>query len=361
MPHIAGFRGVIAGERETTRAVYRYHQRFSGGGRTFERKNALLAVQLSPFADGMVRPHEMTTAAGRDAELARIRDAKAHVEPVVAGFRDPATEVDRLFRKFESGRPTLEVTTPDGTLHRLWRIQDAELLGKLRHYLTPKKLHVLDGHDRYEAMLAYRDELGAKASLAQYSSANYALACLVSLDDAALATAPRHRVIRAELVIDEVLEKAKKYFLVDKLAGAARDPGKLLAALGDSLAHQPAFVLAVSTGDAYKLTLSPDVSAFTEGVTAHRALQKLDPVIADGLFVGRSLPAGTQVTTTTDLTEALATLDKGAAVVVMRPLSVEQIAHVDELGQLLPAGSTAFFPPVASLVTMPIDPDEDLV
>jgi len=47
--------------------------------------------------------------------------------------------------------------------------------------------------------------------------------------------------------------------------------------------------------------------------------------------------------------------------VVMRPMSVEQIAHVDELGQLLPAASTAFHPAIAShLISMPIDPDEDL-
>jgi uncharacterized protein (DUF1015 family) len=70
-----------------------------------------------------------------------------------------------------------------------------------------------------------------------------------------------------------------------------------------------------------------------------------------------------QVTTDVDPQRALATLESGAdAVVIMRPLSVEQIAHVDELGQLLPAGSTAFHPPIlAGLISLVIDPDEDLV
>jgi uncharacterized protein (DUF1015 family) len=46
----------------------------------------------------------------------------------------------------------------------------------------------------------------------------------------------------------------------------------------------------------------------------------------------------------------------------MRPLTVEQISHVVELGQVLPAGSTAFHPPLANgLVSALIDPDEDLV
>src|SRR4051812_34890269 len=109
MPHIAGFRGVLAGssERDPVRSVYRYHQRFAASGRTFERKNVILAVAMSAYADGLIRPHEVALPAGRDAELARIHTGKAHVEPVLFGFRDPAIEVDRLFRKAEAGKPTL--------------------------------------------------------------------------------------------------------------------------------------------------------------------------------------------------------------------------------------------------------------
>ena len=385
MPQIAGLRGVLpdpaklgaiaprdlgtglAGGtllRDPGRSVYRYHQIFAGPGRAFTRKNLILAVRLSPWSEGSIRPHEATTPTGRDAELARIRANGGYGDPILAGFRDPPEEVDRLFRKTEGGKPTLDLTTPDGTVHRVWRVQDAELLGKLRHYFAPKKLHVLDGHDRYEAMLAYHEELAAKHSLSMYSAANYGLACLVNLDDRTLVTAPRHRIVRGIAAKSaEILAAARTHFIVDKLAGAAHDPAKQQAALADTVAHQPAFVVTFAgEPDAWKLTLSPDVSPFSEGVAPHRALQKLDPVVVDGMFIGRALPGG-QVTTSTDPGAALASLESGAnVVVIMRPLSVEQIAHVDELGQLLPAGSTAFYPPIApNLVGLLIDPDEDLV
>jgi hypothetical protein len=160
-----------------------------------------------------------------------------------------------------------------------------------------------------------------------------------------------------------VLASARKHFIIDKLAGgAAGDVGKLLGALGESVAHQPAFV-AVFAGDAdaYKLTLSPEVSPIAEGITVHRALQKYDPVIVQQLFVERHLP-GAQVATDTDAGRALAALGKGAAVALLvRPLALDQIAHVDELAQLLPPASTALHPAVAAgLVSLVIDPDEDL-
>jgi uncharacterized protein (DUF1015 family) len=388
MPQIAGLRGVVPeasklGEvilqpielakglaagtltRDPSKAVYRYHQTFAGpGGRTFTRKMVVCAVRLAAWSEGLVRPHEATTAAGRDAALAKIRANRAHTEPVLAGFRDAATEVDRLFRTIESGRPTFEHVTADGTVHRVWRAQDSELIGKLHRYFAPKKLHLLEGHDRYEAMLAYRDELGSKQELSMYASPNYGLALLVSLDDPALMSAARHRIVRGVTAKSaEVLAAAKQHFIIEKLAGVASDVTKIRASLADTVAHQPAFVMAFAgEPDAWKLTLSPDVSPIAEGVLADRALQKLDPIVIEGLVMDRVFK-GSQVTTEVDAKIALAALGAGANVVVItRPLTVEQITHVDELGHLLPAQSTAFHPPtVAGLVSLVIDPDEDLV
>lgn len=357
-------KGLAAGTlaRDPGRGVYRYHQVFadSSGGRALIRKMVFCAVRLEPWADGLVRPHEATVPAQVAAALAAIKATKVSPAPVFAGYRDVAGEVERLFRKVDGERPTLDVTTPDQTVHRLWRVASAELFGRLRQVFAPKKLTVLDGHDRYEAMLAYRDELAARQPLAMYSSANYALMCLVDLDDPALFVTPRHRVIRGAPASQPVLAAARQHFIIEKLAGSARDAGKLRAALAETVAHQPAFVVVwAGEPDAWKLTLSPDVSPTNAGVQVNRALQKVDPIVADALFLERAMP-GAKVETVIGAEAALAA--KADAVVIMRPLTIEQISHVTELGQLLPAGSTGFTPKLApGLVGSVIDPDEDLV
>ena len=313
MPQIAGFRGVLpvptklaevvakpalladpaalaAGTtaRDVTRALYRYHQVFQLGGRTVTRKALIAAIRPVPWADRQIRPHEVTDPLERDVELARITATHTHVDPILCGFRDAAGEVDHQFRGIDGTRPTLEHTTADGTVHRLYRSTSAEILGPIRKSFAPKKLHVLDGHGRYEAMLAYSEALAAKSPLSLYSSGNYALACLVNLDDFTVynATAPRHRIIRGEgITAAAVLAAAKPTFLVDKLAGAAADEAKQRAALADSVAHQPTFVLVFAGDpDAYKLTLSPDVSPVREGVATDRAIQRMDPIVIDELF-----------------------------------------------------------------------------
>src|SRR5580704_6574178 len=349
--------------RDPTRAVYRYHQVFAAGSRALVRKSWFAALGLEPWSAKAVRPHEETDPAARANAIAGIAASGIHTDAVLVGYRDAPNEIDRLFRKAEAERPVLDVTTADGTAHKLWRVNSAEVIGKLRPLCAPKPVHVLDGHARYEGMLAYRDQLAAAAPLATYASANYALACLVNLDDPALAVGARHRIARGEGVAkDAVLAAARPYFIVEVLAGAAKDPDKQLASLVETVAHQPAFVATFpGDPDAYKLTLSPDVSPTALGANIDRGIQKYDPVIVDHVFRPKAAPGGTWQTAL-DPAAVIAAVADGASIgLVMKPLSVEQIAHAAERGALLPFGSTAFHPEVARVITYIVDPDEDVV
>jgi uncharacterized protein (DUF1015 family) len=366
MPQIAGFRGALlvdgASVKDPTRALYLYHQVFAQGGRTVTRPMLLAAIRLAPWSEGSIRPHEATDERVRAEALARIEAAGGYTEPVFAGYRDAAREVERNTRGIDGGRPAVEKTTADGTVHRVWRMPSAEIIGKLRPVFAPKKVHILDGHATYEAMLAYANKLGAD-SQPQYSSAKYGLAALANLDDPTLVPAAHHRVVRGDGVTrDGVLAAAKQFFIVDKLAGAAKDLARQEAALADTVAHQPAFVCVFAgDNDAWKLTLKPDVSPVGEGVQAHKALQKYDPVILEQLFLARFAP-GAGTTTVRSAAEVHAKVAEGAPLgIIMRPLTLEQIVHADELGALLPPGSTAFSPVLAGLVSFLVDPDEDLV
>jgi hypothetical protein len=112
--------------------------------------------------------------------------------------------------------------------------------------------------------------------------------------------------------------------------------------------------------DAYKLTLKPDVTLAGEGIDVHRAIQRYDPVVLDQLFVRRVLH--TNSTTSTDAAAVLDAVKAGAAVgVIARPVPLSEVLHADEVGALLPFGSTAFHPPLATLFAFVVDPDEDLV
>lgn len=348
-------------ERDPVRAMFRYHQTFADPvtGRTLTRKLIYAAIRVAPYAEGIVRPHLASEPARRDAAIAELKSTRTQSVPVLASFKDPPMEVERLFRKTESERSILDHVGPDGVVHRIWRVRDASTIGALRTQFGPRKLTILDGHEYYEAAQALEAQLDAERPLLQYASPKFALGCLVNVEDQALTTIPRHRIIRGGPPIAEALVSAKKFFIIESLpAAAATDYTVARKALEDTLAHQPSFVL-VAGGQAHKLTLSPDISVSGEGVAVHRSVQKFDPVVADELFVGRCMP-GAKIETTIDAKVALGA--KGDAALIMRPLTIEQVRQVVEIGEILPAGSSAFYPPlVPGLLQFIVDPDEDLV
>lgn len=390
MPQIAGFRGLVwdlskvelakvatapqvdprgaiaRGElvRDAMRAVYRYHQAFSVGTRTLVRKMWFAAIALESWSEGSMRRHEATDPRQYQAQLAAISTNATHIDPVWVGYRDAAGEVERLFRKAEAGAPLYDITTADGTTHKIWRCNSAELIGALRPLFAPKKLHVLDNSARYEAMVSFRDQLANADALPMYSSANFGLGCLVNMADPALVVGARHRVVRTgNVAAQRTLDAAKPYFIVEEIPGAANDLAKQLAALAETVAHQPAFIaLFPGESSAWKLTLSPDVSPVAEGVPVPRGIQKYDPIVVDQLFLRLMVP-DVNAEIADDANQVIAAMASGAQLgLLMRPLTIDQIVHADDLGALLPVGSTAFFPSLAPHVLgYVVDPNEDVV
>src|SRR5262249_14979050 len=53
--------------RDSSPAMYRYHQIFEHGGRTVTRQTLVCAVRLEPWTDGQIRPHEQTDPTAREA------------------------------------------------------------------------------------------------------------------------------------------------------------------------------------------------------------------------------------------------------------------------------------------------------
>jgi uncharacterized protein (DUF1015 family) len=360
--------------RDDRRAVYRYQQTFTHpdlGGREVTRSGFIAAVRLHDPAEGRILPHERTLPGPRADRLALMKATSAHFSQIFALFRDTTGDVERLFRRVEREAPAVDATL-DGVRHRLWRMADAEAIGKLRHLLAPRKLYIADGHHRFETMRGLRDHLAAKAPLSPYSSAQYATMFLAPMDQGGLLILPTHRVLHGVdgLTPASLVARARAHFLVDRIPGAARDLAAMRAAVADAPEHQPAFA-AVFPGeaDAWRFTLEPGANALALSL-APRTTAKLDVSVLHNVLLDRVLgispaqqEAQTHLRYARDAGAALAELARPGtqAVFLLAPSTVEQVVHVADAGDVMPQKSTYFFPKLASgLVMNQVDPDEDL-
>jgi uncharacterized protein (DUF1015 family) len=363
--------------RDGSRAIYRYHQRFTSaehGDRVITRKGFVCGLRLTPFGEGTVRPHERTLAAPKEDRFKLMMATRAHFSQVFGLYADASGEIERLFRKYDHAAPAFAATTADGVEHRVWPVSDAELIGKLRRLMSPKHVYIADGHHRYETMLAVKDALSAGRDPGMYSSVNYGSAFLASMDDPGVIVLPTHRVVHglAGFAKDTLLARAREWFVVEKIEGGARDLAAIRAALASAIAHQPAFA-AVFPGDAdaWRLTLDPHVSPSSVGLAGHPTVLRLDVMLLHGLLLERALgvtPAAQEAQTNLryvkDSTAALAAAQEPGVQVVflMSAPRLADVKQVADAGEVMPQKSTYFAPKLASgLVMAAIDPDEDLI
>jgi|GEM_PF-1393482 len=365
--------------RDGSPSLYRYVQIGGPGpdGRPLVRRGLIAAVRLTAYSESRNQPHLRTVEAARERQLASLRATRLHATPMTAIYADAAGEVERLLKQIERERPLLEVTTPDGVRHQIWRTSNAELIGKIRRSLGPKKLILGEGHHRYEAMLAWQAELAAQAGprgLAQYSAAQYATMALVEQHDPGLTIEPAHRLLVGLDGFDSkaLLARAREYFLVDVVPNAARDGAPVERALGDAYGHQPAFVVVIAgEPNGWRFTLAPHVNLAALGIAGHPAVQRLEVTLIHSIVFERilgipaaALEAGAHLRYPHSTAEALSAVERGEAQAgfLVPAVRLETIKHVVEVGDVMPARATRLGPPVAAgLVMRRVDVDEDLL
>jgi uncharacterized protein (DUF1015 family) len=349
--------GVLA--RAPRPSIYRYVQTFAHPlhGRTVARRAVVAGVRLSPYAARDVRPHERTLTGPKADRLALLRATRTQLSPVFLAHQDPAGEVERIMASLERQPPQLDVVDAAGVRHQLWACADAERAGRLRRALAPSAMYILDGHHRYETMLAYRDELDAIAPLEPDAAPNFGLACLVAADDPGLVVLPTYRLLHGLAGLDEarlLAAAAAGGFAAERVAGGGRDLVAARARLMERAAHAPTILAAVAgADDAVLLTYGGPRAGGVVGGLAVTILH--DALLAGALGVDAAAQAAQRhLAYTKDLGEVARALETGAAsaAFIVEPCALAEVMAVADAGQVLPQKSTYFVPKLASGVVM---------
>lgn len=138
-------------------AVYIYEMRTADGHAT---RGLLGAVELRAPEDGVILPHENTMAGPVADRLAVMTATGADLEPIYLVYDGGGPASDLVGRAGDEP-PVAEGRTADGTLHRLWRITDADALGALTTDLAGRRALIADGHHRYAT---YRERQRVRAA-----------------------------------------------------------------------------------------------------------------------------------------------------------------------------------------------------
>ena len=304
-------------------------------------------MYVDDYGPGRIRPHERTHPGPKEDRLRLTRATRANLSPIFTLFPDSDEAAERTMVDLTTADPSAVATDLDGTINRLWRITDPDLIAELQMPLADAELLIADGHHRYETARAYADEVGGEGDH------RYVLMMLCSLSDPGLLVFPTHRLLTGlkddeakQLAIRDVL---RRDFEIEELGSAAeleprRANGRVSFGYMDSFFRRPFRVTLKDQGIADRaLEGMPEAyrrldTAVLEAVVLRGALGMSEDDISHlrGLDYSKSLD------------DAVAAVESGRADAgfFMRATPVEQVREVAAEGESMPPKSTYFYPKV---------------
>lgn len=183
--------------RDLTPVLYVLRQRVAFNGREHTRLALLAVVRLEDYDRKAILPHEHTMPGPIRDRMDLVRACRANFSPIMALYRDPGHELGSLIAEQARGEPVLTVHDTEGNPCDLWIVSEPATMVRIRRMLEPGVLYIADGHHRYEAALAYRNEMRQSLgySYTGHEAFNYVLMSLVSCEDPGMLVLPYHRVL----------------------------------------------------------------------------------------------------------------------------------------------------------------------
>ncbi|HEU5106301.1 MAG TPA: DUF1015 domain-containing protein [Solirubrobacterales bacterium] len=155
-------------------------------GNRYSRHGILARVRVEDYESGTVRPHERTHPGPLLDRLELTRATGYNLSPIFSLSTEDAWP---LVEPALADEPWGEATDEDGTVNRLWKVEDPDIHAAVTERLAGAQLLIADGHHRYETARAFRDEVGGEGPH------NYTLMSLTGLDDPGLLVFPTHRLL----------------------------------------------------------------------------------------------------------------------------------------------------------------------
>jgi uncharacterized protein (DUF1015 family) len=356
--------------QDATPSLYAYFQEYAVPGTSEQRvRKGFIAIgRIEDYSKGVIFRHEQTLSGPKADRLELLRHTQTHTGQLFMLYSDPAGRIDAVLDAVSQAKPDVEVSDEYSVVHKLWPVTDSRTIETIQREMADKKLVIADGHHRYETALAYRDECRARTGRLD-PSAPYEKVMMTLFNTAGkgLTILPTHRVV-ANLVSfsfegvrtsltgafrlrsyafpdDSGRPRAYQIFRDDLMKGQAQ------RAIG-AYAGDGAFRIFVLKKEADLDALLPDVSP---------AQRQLDVVLLHRLILERGLhitpdavKSEKNITYEREMDAAIAEVDQGRAQIcfLLNPVSVETVANMAMVGEVLPQKSTDFYPKLMSGITM---------
>lgn len=334
-------------------AIYFYSQQYNMRGEKKTRLGFIGLLRL-PDDNSAVFGHEHTRLLAKEDRMKLLKQVKANLSPIFSVFQDKKRIISRIFQKhIQDKAPLVNIIDKEKTVHKLWKLDSPELLASIQQAMSGENIFIADGHHRYEVASNFRTEMKQKleGAFTAEEPFNYILSYFTNTDPRGLSILPIHRFVgldnkfdfndfklklKKEFDINEIKEKAKFFFLMEK---------------GGRTEH----LIGMYKDRKYFLLRLKNIKIIDKEIMDKpKEYKSLDVCILNFLILQGILGIDAEnkecVQFSPDADLFIREVDKNPASIAffLNPVKFDQIASLALKGERMPSKSTYFYPKVLS-------------
>jgi uncharacterized protein (DUF1015 family) len=311
----------------------------------------------------LVKAHERTLSKPKTDRLYLMRACQANLEPIQLLYID---ETDKIRKKIDESldEPIINVTGYDGFNHKLWRLDDENVISMIQSELENKVLFIADGHHRYQTAIDFANEVKEKTGNTDENAAfNYRMVILANMFDEGLSIFPTHRLIKkSDINIDTLLEKLNEYFVVaEKTVDRSKENAVAVSKkINDDLETKTNHKFVMYLKDKYYiLTLKDEALMGKFARDRSKTWKTLDVSILHKIILEHLMGINQEnledyVKYTRVDEEAIKFVDEGKYDLsfLMNATKINELKAIADVGEHMPQKSTYFLPKMLSGIVM---------
>lgn len=338
-------------------AIYPYKIEYTTEKKKKIMNGFFVLLKLDPNYK-MVKAHERTLSKPKADRLNLMRACYADLEPIELLYID---KTDKIRKKIDGSlkEPLINVTGYDGFNHKLWKLDDENVISMIQNELKEKILFIADGHHRYQTSIDYANELKEKTGNRDENAPfNYIMVIIANMFDEGLSILPTHRLIKkSDVNVNDLLKKINQYFVVkEKTIDGGTSALEISKKIGKDLETKKDHKLAMYLKDRYYVLTLRDESIMDEfAKDRSKTWRTLDVSILHKIILESIIGINQDnledhVKYTRVDEEAIKFVDQGKFDLsfLMNPTKISELKAVADAGEHMPQKSTYFLPKMLS-------------
>ncbi len=350
--------GILA--KSEKEAIFPYKVEYKVNGNAKIMSGFFTLLKIDPDYK-LVKAHERTLSKPKADRLNLMRACKSNLEPIQLLYIDEKDEIKKLIDS-KIKYPEIDVKGYDGFNHKLWKIENENVISKIKDELRDEILFIADGHHRYQTAINFANEMKEKTKDTDENAPfNYRMVILANMFDEGLLIYPTHRLIKMENInIKDIIDKSKEFFEIEEKTIDDSDfekaGKKIIKDIKTKDDHK--FALYIE-GKYYIFTLKDESSMNRFASDRTKTWRTLDVSILHKILLEHVIGINQDnledhVKYTRVDSEAIELVKQGSfnASVLMNPTRIEELKAIADAGEHMPQKSTYFLPKMLSGLVM---------